>query len=397
MTSSNPHRGNFAAWMLSFALVLLFGCTEPISIDVSGSDSVLVVDATITNELKNHEILLSRSSQSDTDGPVPERFANVSVVIDDQQTIPFFEIGPGRYRTDIAFAAQANSTYELQISTFEGRSYRSTAVRLPQTIQIDNVYAELTQTDSGLDGVNINVDSFDPTGNSVYYKYEFEETYKVIAPEWGPNELVILSENPPSVTDLPHTEEKRVCFASESSNSIILTNTTNASEDRVTGFTVNFLGKDNYIISHRYSILVKQFVLGREAYEFYEQLSEFSGSESIFSQTQPGFINGNIVPEDGSNERVVGIFEVSSVSERRTFFNYTDFFPDDELPTFIDECRTTVVPDNGELVRLINEQQISLAGFQDNGNGGVTYIVQPRVCGDCTALGTNIVPDFWEE
>ncbi|WP_420600905.1 DUF4249 domain-containing protein [Flagellimonas sp.] len=397
MFCANLNKGKFTLRALLFAIVLLYACTEPLSIDVMGSNSVLVVDATITNELKTHEILLSRSSQSDTEQPIPEQSAQLRILINNQQEYSFTEVEPGRYRSDIIFAAQANIDYELHITTSDGKNYSSQPSRLPQVTQIDNVYAAFTQTDSGLEGVDINVDSFDPTGNSVYYKYEFEETYKVIAPKWRPNELVIVSENPLNVTDLPHSEEKRVCYATAKSNSIILTNTTSASEDRVTGFAVRFLAKDNFIISHRYSILVKQSVLNREAYEFYEKVSEFSTSGSLFSQSQPGFIIGNIFPEDGSNERVVGIFEVSSVSEQRTFFNYADFFPNQALPEFVEECPETAVPDRQELARLVRDQRVSLAGFLDNGNGGVTYIVQPRACGDCTALGTNIAPDFWEE
>ncbi|WP_190809452.1 DUF4249 domain-containing protein [Flagellimonas sp. S3867] len=397
MTHSSLHIRKFATWVIWLVVVLLYGCTEPLFIDVSGSDSVLVVDATITNELKNHEILLSRSSQSDTEEPIPERSANLSVEVDNQQTYTFTEIAPGRYKSDMAFAAQSNNAYELRITTAEGKNYRSKSIQLPQATQIDNVYAELTQTDTGIDGVNINVDSFDPTGNSVYYRYKYEETYKVIAPEWRPWELVLANEDPPIATDALHTEEKRVCFATEKSNSIILTKTTDSSEDRITSFAVRFLAADNFIISHRYSILVRQFVLNEDTYEFYEQLNEFSESESIFSQIQPGFIIGNIFPEDGSDERVVGIFEVSSVSERRVFFNYVDFFPEEALPPFVDECRRSLATNSEVLGQAVKAQSVSLAGFLDNGDGSVTYIIQPRVCGDCTALGTNVEPDFWEE
>ncbi|MEM9649336.1 MAG: DUF4249 domain-containing protein [Bacteroidota bacterium] len=399
MICSNPYRIKVPIWVGFCVFALFCACTEPIALDVSGSDSVLVVDALITDELKNHEILLSRSSQTDTEEPIPEQSAVVSIWADNQQEYSFTEVEPGKYVADNTFAAQINKDYELRITTRDGSNYSSQSVRLPSGTEIDNVYAELTQTDNGLNGLSIKVDSFDPTGDSQYYRYKYEETYKVIAPKWIPQELIIGSEDPLVIADIPQREEKRICFASEKSNGIFLTNTTNSVEDRVTGFEVRFIDQDNYIISHRYSILVQQFVLNREAYEFYEQLNDFSSSENIFSESQPGFINSNVFPQDNSNQLVAGYFVVSSVSERRFFFNYTDFFPDSEQPPFVEDCREGFdAPDDEVLARLIRNEQISLLGFTFNSVGFVDgYIIQPRVCGDCTALGSNIVPDFWVE
>ena len=183
-----------------------------------------------------------------------------------------------------------------------------------------------------------------------------------------------------------------------------MTNTDGSGEGRVTDFNVQFINRDNFIISHRYSILIKQHVLSREAYSFYEKLQEFSGSESLFSQSQPGFIKGNIFSEDGKNERVVGIFNISSVSEKREFFNYVDFFPEEELPPFVDDCRQTnllftTLDDRFRLIELIKSNSISFSGFIFSPEFGtvIGVIHTPRKCGDCNELGSNVAPDFWEE
>ena len=57
---------------------------------------------------------------------------------------------------------------------------------------------------------------------------------------------------------------------------------------------VRFINRNNYIISHRYSILVRQFVQSNEAFTFYETLNDLSRNESLFSETQPGFLAGNV-------------------------------------------------------------------------------------------------------
>ncbi len=379
------------------------GCTEPFSPDLLPlTESNLVVDATLTNESKNHEVLLSRSSQEQGELQI-EKNATVRVLDDTQQTFTFNETAPGKYISDLPFKADTNKTYRLQIITADGKSYTSQAESLPQTSQIENVAAKKTLTENANEGVLITVDSFDPTGNSTYYRYEYEETYKIIAPKWGPDQLVVLSEENQSVGIVGRDPEKeeQTCYATDKSISLILTKTSGAGEDRVTDFEVRFLSKGNFIISHRYSILVKQYVLSQQAYTFYEKLQEFSGSESLFSQSQPGFINGNIFPDDDSIERVVGIFEVSSVSEKRAFFNYVDLFPDEDLPPFIDECKPAIFQVEGDpsVYDFVKSNSVSYTNNITDLNTGdlVAYIVAPRVCGDCTVLGSAVVPEFWEE
>ena len=386
--------------MVLMTAPLFLGCTTPFNPNIPASNSVLVVEATITNELKQHQIYLSRSTQ-DSGSPEIEGNADVSIIDGNQQVYSFTETSPGTYTSTSSFNAQPNTTYQLQIRRSNGSSYVSEEVLLPQSSQIDQVYSERVTTESGLDGVQIFVDSFDPSGNSVYYRYEYEETYKIIAPNWVPDELVVASEENMTVSIVGRTEEERTCFATDSSSSIVITQTSGAGEDRVSGLGVRFINRENYIISHRYSILVKQYVLSREAYNFYEKLQDFSGSESLFSQSQPGFINGNISSVDDSNERVVGIFEISSVSEKRAFFNYTDLFPDEDIPAFIDDCgRTNFKADGSSIVfDLVKANTVSYVGNVSDPFTGVLleYILVPRICGDCTELGSAEVPPFWEE
>ncbi|WP_282162539.1 DUF4249 domain-containing protein [Ulvibacterium marinum] len=385
-----------------WACIILEGCTEPFSPDIPFSDSLLVVDATITNELKTHEIFLSRSSQGNEESQV-ESNATVRIVDDSQRQFPFTETEPGTYVSDVMFEAEPDRSYRLLISTASGREYASSPTVLPpQTAEITDVYADRTTTDSGLDGMGIFVNSFDPTGNSIYYKYEYEETYKIIAPKWSPSQLVAGSEESQSVLVVgrdPDNEE-RTCFATEKSNTLVITNTSGVGEDRVTDFNVRFINRDNFIISHRYSLLVKQFVLSREVFEFYEKLQDFSGVESLFSDSQPGFIVGNISPQDNGEDEVVGIFEVSSVSEKRVFFNYSDFFPDEDLPPFVNECGQVTFPSGftPTLYDLVKSNRVSYTNEVRNELGALeAYIVVPRICGDCTLLGSNVIPDFWKE
>ncbi|MGX1929971.1 DUF4249 domain-containing protein [Flagellimonas sp. 2504JD4-2] len=384
--------------------VLLYGCIEPFETTFIDFENALVIEATITNELKQQKIELSRTYEFEVDGPTPESNANVSVLDNSGNTYTFQDTGNGIYLSNQAFAAESGVSYELSITTQGGRNYRSDAVEFSHGTGIDQVSAERTTNDDGEDGMAILVNSFDPTGNSQNYRYEYEETYRVIAPEW--NLIALIGDPEPdsgcNVVKIPNETNEQICYPTDISNTIILTSTDDLEEDRVSDFLVRFIPRDNYILSHRYSILVRQYVQSNEAFTFYERLNELSSSESLFSQIQPGFLQGNVFSNDNEDERVLGFFDVSSVSEERIFFNYNDFYPGEPLPPYIEPCDPSapvIANMGGCVLRPILEIGAGVyAGDNDSEdpNEG-PYLIVSRVCGDCSVLGTSEVPDFWIE
>ncbi|NQY06961.1 MAG: DUF4249 domain-containing protein [Flavobacteriaceae bacterium] len=384
--------------------LFLNSCLEEFDFQTETFESAIVVEATITNELKNHEILITRTFRFEEDGPSTESNADVRIVDGNGMTYNFQEVEPGVYRSINQFSAQSNVNYQLFITTSNGRTYESQTAMLTNITQIDNLQANRITNDDGENGMQILVNSFDPTGNSIRYRYEYEETYKIIAPFWNPSDLIVISaEEPFEVAIAPKTQEERICFGSASSNSIILTDTNDFTEDRVSDFEVRFLNSNNYIISHRYSILVRQFVMSAESYNFYRTLRDLSNSESLFNQNQPGFLAGNVFSTINQNEKVIGYFDVSSVDSERLFFNYSDFYTNEPLPPYASGCALSAPeltspgpPSSSPLIAQI--QAGILKYFNDNdapGEGEGPYYMVPRACGDCTALGSNIVPSFW--
>jgi hypothetical protein len=140
-----------------------------------------------------------------------------------------------------------------------------------------------------------------------------------------------------------------------------------------------------------------------EAFTYYNILDQLSGSGSLFSQIQPGFINGNIFSTEDRNEKVLGFFEVSSVTEQRIYFNYEDFFPNDDLPPYFIDCRTStpVIVTQGGTTPLHDGIEAGILKYLSDNNPPAPnegpYFVVPTACGDCTELGTNVKPDFWED
>ena len=382
--------------------LILFGCVDPFQPETVTFESAIVVEASITDELKSQVIFLSRTFEFEAEGPEAESNANVEVIDSQGSVFEFVESEAGVYNSVQEFRAAPGSEYSLRIVTNDGRSYSSSSAALPAQTRLDSIYAERIINDDGVEGIGIFADSFDPTGNSQNYRYIYEETFKIIAPRWFAQDLVPDPEGGCGLLIEPRDPIVQVCYGTDVSKNIIQFVTNGLDEDRVSRFMVRFINRDNYIISHRYSILVKQLIQSDASFDFYNTLKDFSGSESLFTDTQVGFLNGNVFPDDNSDEKVLGYFEVASSDERRIFINYEDLFPNEALPPYINPCRESapVIANPGGCVLrpIVEANTVRFAG--DNvpvmlGEG--PYLVVPRVCGDCTVLGSTEVPEFWTE
>ena len=391
-------------------LLLAINCVDPFEIQTDEFERSVVIEGTITNQNKTQKILISQTFPLDTVLMSGLSNAQVSVSDSNGSVYSFTEANVGEYTSTSPFAAEAGLTYTLRVETSDGRTYISEDTPVPSTSSIENIYAERDFKDDAEEGMFIYVDSYDPSGESKYYRFEYEETYKIIAPFWNAGDVNVVAGYPnPQFSIVPRSQEEQICYNTIKSNTIIQENTTNFNEDRISKFPVRFINRDNYILTHRYSILVKQYVQSRAAFAYYETLGKLSGSESLFSQLQTGFVEGNIYSEANSDEKVIGFFQVSTVTEERIFFNYDDFFPGERLPDFVSDCPLLSPPvmTEGGISPLLDAVEQNLITYYEDysppDNGliqtephGPYYMVY-RVCGDCTALGDNTVPDFWVE
>lgn len=385
---------------------IIYNCIEPVTITTNSFEDTLVVEATITCELKFQKINLSRTFELNGNNLIVESNADVKVIEENGDTYNFEENAPGEYLSTSQFAAKPNTPYQLIVLTTNGKEYRASTTMISSAAEIESINFIKELSDNGDLGVSVYLNSFDPSGNSRYYRYEFEETYKFIAPFWSRLKISVASPTEVEFTD--NNDENQICYSNRFSSGILQTETTGLSEDRVTQELVHFLKVDDYAISERYSILIKQFVQSPQAFTFYKTLKELSSSESVLSENQPGFVKGNIQPVNASNEKVIGFFEISSVSQKRGFFNWRDVFSGEQRrPSYIIEDCELIAPqfnsNNTELIDVLNEGDFIY--YRENyimgddpviPNGGPYVLVRPE-CGDCTTLGSNIPPDFWEE
>ncbi|MCG2418952.1 DUF4249 domain-containing protein [Aequorivita sp. F47161] len=392
-----------------FAIFLAqWGCTEPYEIETVEFESVLVVESTITDELKPQIVKLSKTSTLENPAILYEKNATVAVNSSNGNNFGFsWNNEKNYYVSDLPFKAEPNVSYTLNIITQDGKHYKSSVVNLPPKVEMNEVYPErIDDPTAEKDGVQVLVNTEDPTGNAKYFRYEYEETYKIVAPNPSPYFAEIINHDPMAGTYeivLTPREPEEICYSTEYSTGIVQTSTTELNENRVFRFPVKYMDKTDAKFQTRYSILVRQYVQSVEAFTFYKIVKELGSVESLLSQSQPGYVAGNMVSEANPNEKVLGFFEASSMTKKRIYFNYEDvglekppYFIDCEVLTL--DYNDATVLDNDLDERAALYQLLTYDDYQVIGaNSRLIYrIVQPQ-CSVCTYFSSNVRPDFWED
>lgn len=429
--------------MLYITTLLSFSsCIEPFEFETRDAEGILVVQTTMTDALDKKVVVLTRALDlanvnievdpldvresfvpTTNERLSPENGATIQLVTDQGVEYDFVDLGNGVYESVESFALAENTDYKLRILTTNQETYESAFESLAGKSEIDNLYAERNLNENGEEGITIFADGTDTTNNSDYFRYDYVETYKLIAPTYSGLEVEIIREEQvfindstvlwPDVKLVRRKEEERVCYNSDSSVDINLANTNTLSSAVLQGHVVRFINRNNAILSHRYSMLLNQYVINGEAYNYYQNLSNFAQSESVFSEIQPGFLEGNIRRTDVDNGLVLGYFEVASVDSKRFFFDYVDFFPDEPLPPYFGNtnCERLLSPALGNpekdgprplgcpppaLIRRVKAEELNYFAInEDPGECEGPYLMTPSICSDCTILGTNVKPDFW--
>ena len=356
----------------------LLSCTEPFDLKSIDFEDALIIEAIITDEVKYQEIKISRTFSLEEFTPSEENNAKVIITDNSQNVYEFEETSNGKYTSTIQFGATANNNYTLSITTENGKLYKSQPTQLPGVVPMNNLYASReVSDDTGKENMSIFIDGFDPFANSKYFRYEYEETYEIVAPSWVDGEFRISNSGLLTSNELCcRSLEKKVCYNTVASDSIIQLKTDNLSQGNSSVFPIRVISRDNAIIRTRYSILVKQYAQSLDAFTFYKILNKFSSSDNLFSQNQPGFFSGNIYSVNNQNEKVVGYFDISSVSFKRIFFNFSDFFPDEPLPPYFEDCSSFLIADPNVLKeRVLDENVVFFAANPT----GTPYVVGQHV------------------
>lgn len=376
---------NPIVWLV---MLLVSGCVEPYFPEVKDSTSnFLVVNGFLNANGRTSIQLLRSQSLNETEAPPAEESATVVVESENGERYGLHETGYGTY-THPNLQLSTDTKYRLYIRTKNGNEYASDYLEVKTSPAIENVQWEAEDGE-----VKIYVNAFDPNNSTKYYKWEYEETW-----QFRPAFFSVFIYDKGEVRFREPTDEPiSICWKSDNSTRVEIGSSVKLSEDRISNYRILSIPYNSEKISMKYSILVKQYALTREAYEYQEMLKKNTENIGTLFDPLPSQLTSNIRSLTNPDETVIGYMTASTVETKRMFVNSRElprdwrlFNPTCEIDTVL--IKSGMVDERFTGGYLIPVDAIFEAGSPDP----VGYTYGTRFCVDCTVQGTNVKPAFWE-
>ena len=372
-------------WFVTLGIIFV-SCTKPYMPEVTTiNNNLLVVEGHINVGSDSTIITLSRTQLiSDKNKNRPEIGAVVTVESDANDKYVLPEKSPGKYAAP-ALNLSVTKKYRLSIRTTKSVTYLSDFVEAKITPPIDSLNYQVMQN-----GVQLFVNTHDDDNQSIYYRWNYTETWEFFSAYYS---FLIWKGNTMQQRDIINNDISR-CWGTNSNSPITLGSTAKLGRDIVYNGPLTFLNSDSEKLSSKYSILVRQYALTKDAYEFWEELKKNTESLGSIFDPQPSQIGGNIHNVANANEPVIGYVSAGTFQEKRIFILK------DKLPPW----RTTapfdcLIPDTVLVpnFKAAFESGLSVPLIEVvNANGNPGVAAGPRACVDCTLRGTNKRPTFWQ-
>ena len=400
------------ALALLIVVLAAYTCIDPYYPELDDYESLMVVEGLVTNETSPYEVRLSRTIEHEDS--IPEKINDAEVYISDEtgRKSYFENSGNGVYKTDPDdFTGASGKTYTLHITTADGNEYVSDPAAMLPVPGIENIYFEKDEEYSNNqserhEGIRIYVDTEKNLNDIDYVHWEYEETWKFRLSDYKRytyiNDSVIL----------PINNVREYCWRTNKS-SAILNGTVSQDQDHMIKKTpVCFIPtgiSDRMTI--QYSILIKQYSISAEAFEFWDNLRQVNETGGTIFDKQPYPVISNIKNTKDPEEKVLGYFQVSAVKKERKYITPGDIFELD-LPYYRYDCkRYEVSPEDypppspiippmtwDELYEMfISTGDLTFVEplYDDETHKLSKLVFTENVCSDCSLMGTTEKPDWW--
>jgi len=374
-----------------FIFIGLGGCIEPFTPNIDESDESLVIEGQITDQEGDHYIHISRSALYNDPHKIPEPDCQVEVVDNYGNTFEFYESSdPGVYRQWLPKDfLNIGTQYKVKITTADGENYESEFDKLSSpSPPIDNIYYEIETRetyypDNPLYGIQFYIDLDAPDDFGRNYRWELEETWEYEAK----HSIQYYYDGTIHPINDPYFLFR--CWRTDPIQNIYTSTTRYLSGNTINKFPLHYVSSLTNRLKIKYSLLVKQYSLSNEAYDYWLQLQLQSQESGGLYETQPVYI-GNIFNVNDNKEVVLGFFNASSVTEKRVFVSESFNFRIWDANCYLD------IIYNPRRLSRYTLYPLYMLSLNEMGVGP-PYGVGRGICFDCTASGGKTErPDFWE-
>lgn len=394
-------------------ITVVYSCKKPYNpAIVSGKTNYLVVEGVINTGNDSTIFKLSRTESLDTqvDSTIlklryipgfdiqvdltSEPGAQVTVESDQNISYAIPEIGHGKYASS-ALGLDNTHKYRLRIKTIDGKEYLSDFTSATYTPPIDSIGYTINKN-----GIQIYANAHNPNNTTRYYRWDYVETWQFHAKY----QSFYIFNGTDIVVRTPEQQNIYYCFANNVSTSIVLGSTAALLQDEVYQAPITAIPSTSEKVELRYSILLHQYGLSKDAFNFYQNLKKNTEQLGSIFDAQPSTIAGNMHCVTSPATPVIGYITATNVQEKRIFIynsqvprlwqpNYPYDCPLDSLLFCAGkDCQNEVK----DFLMAPNSPEIPVAIIPAKvGPGIVGYLGAGILCVDCTLRGKTTVPDFW--
>jgi len=397
-----PHK---ACYLLLLLLLSLLCCKKPYNPPaITGNGSYLVVEGVINSGADSTTITLSRTvnvSSAHTTNPVLN--ATVAVQSDQNVSYPLTETTNGNYVSP-GLNLDVAHQYRLSITAPNNEQYQSDLVPVNITPPIDSVGFKILSVPADT-GIQIYANAHDPTNKVKYYRWEYSEAWK-----FHPKYISYYISNGTTLVVRTQAQDVSTCYANDVSSDIVLGTSAKLKQDVIYQNPIIFIPSTSEKIEAGYSILLRQYALTADAYNFWVSLKKNTEQLGSIFDAQPSQLTGNIHCITNPSEPVIGYISVSTVPSKRIFISnaqlpawlpiYPYNCPEPFCIQSLRTCSDTVhLGSSSYYTLLISQSNTNVDAGLPPLNGDQLpgyFFVEPRQCDDCTVRGTVTPPPFWK-
>lgn len=388
--------------LLLIGLLLGESCRKSFTPSVIASpNSYLVVEGLINTGDDSTLIKLSYTVKlNDKVSTHPENNAQVAVESDNGSTYPLAETATGTYGVP-PLHLPASRKYRVRIKTSGNKEYVSDFIEVKVTPPIDSISYRIKA-----DGLQINANAHDITNNTRYYRWDYEETYQFhvrFDSKYKSNGDTVLRR------DLINDQIYR-CWRSDTSSTIVLASTTKLTSDVLSQAPITFVASNSEKVTEKYSILLKQYALTKEAFQFWENLQKNTQQLGSIFDAQPSQLIGNIHNVADASEPVIGYMSAGTVSKLRIFIPNSSLPPQWTALDMSDCLLESFYFRHIEGSLIVNDENfyfnynkpgphslyIPINTIEVPFQGVVGHTGALPSCADCTLRGSNKPPAYWQ-
>lgn len=348
----------------------------------------LVVEGILNAGSEPTDINISRTYPIESAGRKPQEAGALVTVEGNDNTVQTLSMtSPGIY-SHSGLGLSQNTEYRLRIKTTDGEEYLSDFVKVKITPPIDSIGFKKTDN-----GITVYVNTHDPTNNTIYYRWDFDETWEINSPFMSD---IIYDKNvspPPAIRDRIFPDEQiNRCWRYGISNNLLFASSATLSSDVIHQQPVRLIPDADEKLSVLYSIMLRQYSMDKNAYEFFDLMKKNTESIGTIFDPLPSEIRGNIKCISHPEQIAIGFISATTVQRKRAFIRRPPNWG------YLHQCETpkAVPPDSVEYYFSNNSLVPITRQPSENNPLIVDYLGGLPACVDCRSRGGNTEkPSYW--